>query len=65
MWHIPLSTVQSLICSYEVNSSGGILIGQPFTEYYFFAIILKICFGTQKNRLIATIVLSMHNICFG
>ena len=44
MWHILLSTVQSLICSYEVNSSGGILIGQPFTtealEGHFYLLLI-------------------------
>ena len=26
---------------------------------------LDICFGVQKNRLIETVLLSTHNICFG
>ena len=26
---------------------------------------LYMCFGAQKNRLIETVLLSTHNICFG
>ena len=28
-------------------------------------ISLKICLGAQKNRLMETVLLSTHNICFG
>ena len=31
----------------------------------FLLIISNICLGTQKNRLIETVLLSTHNICFG
>ena len=30
----------------------------------FLPISLNICFGAQKNRLIETVLLSTHNICF-
>ena len=30
----------------------------------FLTINLSICFGAQKNRLIETVLLSTHNICF-
>ena len=29
------------------------------------SICLNMCFGAQKNRLIETVLLSTHNICFG
>ena len=31
----------------------------------FLTIGLNMCFGVQKNRLIKTVLLSTHNICFG
>ena len=31
----------------------------------FLPISFYICFGAQKNRLIETVLLSTHNICFG
>ena len=31
----------------------------------FFPISFNICFGAQKNRLIETVLLSTHSICFG
>ena len=31
----------------------------------FLTISLNICLGAQKNRLIKTVLLSTHNICFG
>ena len=31
----------------------------------FLPISINICFGAQKNRLIETVLLSTHNICFG
>ena len=31
----------------------------------FLPIILSICLGAQKKRLIETVLLSTHNICFG
>ena len=31
----------------------------------FLPIKFNICFGGQKNRLIETVLLSTHNICFG
>ena len=34
-------------------------------EIIFLPINLNICFGSQKNRLIETVLLSTHNICFG
>ena len=32
---------------------------------YFLPINFNICLGAQKNRLIETVLLSTHNICFG
>ena len=32
---------------------------------YFLPIILAYALGAQKNRLIETVLLSTHNICFG
>ena len=32
--------------------------------FYRLSINLNICFGAQKNRLIETVYLSTHNICF-
>ena len=32
---------------------------------YFLFISLNICFGCSKNRLIETVLLSTHNICYG
>ena len=31
----------------------------------FLSISFNICFGTKKNRLTETVLLSTHNICFG
>ena len=31
----------------------------------FFSISLNMCLGAQKSRLIETVLLSTHNICFG
>ena len=31
----------------------------------FLSISLNVCLDAQKNRLIVTILLSTHNICFG
>ena len=31
----------------------------------FLPISFNICFGAQKNRLIETVLLRTHNICFG
>ena len=31
----------------------------------FLPINLNMCLGAQKNRLIETVLLSTHNICFG
>ena len=33
--------------------------------YIFLPIILAYVLGAQKNRLIETVLLSTHNICFG
>ena len=31
----------------------------------YLSISLNMCFGARKNRLIETVLLSTHNICFG
>ena len=33
--------------------------------YIFLSINHNICFGCSKNRIIETVLLSTHNICFG
>ena len=40
-------------------------IFESLIENIFLSIILTIVMGAQKNRLIETVVLSTHNICFG
>ena len=37
---------------------------QPAIVNIFLPVILSICLGAQKNRLIETVLLSTHNICF-
>ena len=34
-------------------------------EFFSYPSILTYIFGAQKNRLIETVLLSTHNICFG
>ena len=47
----------------------GIGLDKQFFQHkivnFFLPIIFSIFLGAQKNRLIETVLLSTHNICFG
>ena len=40
------------------------IVCAPKFAFIFLPIILNMCLGAQKNRLIETVLLSTHNICF-
>ena len=53
-----------LICPLLVIDNTG-LDKQKFSAYNCYPSILTYVLGAQKSRLIQTVLLSTHNICFG
>ena len=61
--HIIFIELRGLYCNTYQNEACGIF--ESKFVIFFYPIVLTYVFGAQKNRLIETVLLSTHNICFG